>query len=257
MSCGFPQRCKRQWRPSLWHMDLEQLTEAYASDDRGHADGAPWLMVNMIASLDGAIEVDGLSGGLGNHADLAVFKTLRAIADVVLVGAGTAAAEEYKIPTPSETTLATRRARGQQRRPIVALVTRSLRLDLAGALFADPSYRPVVVTTTDADPERLAAVEAVADVVRAGTGNVDLGGALGQLAERVGPMVLGEGGPTLNGQLIAEDLVDELCLTVSPVLVGGTGGRLVAHGDNHAARPMTVTRAATVEGLVFTRSVRG
>ncbi len=237
-------------------MDLEQLTAAYRSDDRGHPDGSPWLMVNMIASLDGAIAVDGLSGGLGNAADLAVFKTLRSLADVILVGTGTAADEDYTVPAPSPAVAAEREARGQLARPVVALVTRSLRIDLGSRLFADPTYRPVVVTTTDADPERLAAVEAVADVIRTGTGDVDLCGALGGLAERVGPMILGEGGPTLNGQLVAADVVDELCLTISPNLVGGTGGRLVNNGSDHEPRAMTLMRSETAEGLLFTRSIR-
>ncbi len=235
---------------------LAAVTDAYRRDRRGHGDGRPWVMLNMIASIDGAVAIDGVSGGLGNDADFAVFKTLRSLADVVLVAAGTARAEGYRPPRPEPEAVAERRARGQQPRPIVAVVTRSLRLDLDAGLFADPSYRPVVVTVEAADPDRLVAARQVARVVVAGEHDVDLAAALHELAETVGPIVLAEGGPTLNAQLAATDLLDEVCVTVSPLLVGGGGGRMLAGGPAHEPRVFAIDRALPAGGMLFTRYLR-
>jgi riboflavin biosynthesis pyrimidine reductase len=225
---------------------LRELVEMYRTDNRTHADNSAWLMMNMITSIDGAIAVEGLSGGLGNEADFAVFKALRGLADVILVGAGTASAEGYKVPSPN--------AAGA--RPVIAVVSRRLSIDLSSALFTDPTYRPVVVTTTDADATIVAAIDEVADVVKAGVGQVDVSLAVQQLAARFGPTVLAEGGPTLNAQLAAADLVDELCVTTSPVLVGGAGGRMLAHGPDYDPRSFAIDRSLPIGGLVFTRYLR-
>lgn len=236
--------------------DIQALTDAYLHDERGHADGRAWLMLNMIASIDGAIAIDGLSGELGNEADFAVFKTLRSLADVVLVAAGTARSEGYRVPTIDDETAARRAACGQARLPVIAVVTRSLRLDLDSPLFATPSYRPIVVTVDQAPEEARAATEAKADVVVAGIADVDLPTAVTALSNRVGPMILVEGGPTLNGQLATADLFDELCVTTSPTLVGGNGGRMLASGDAHRPRQFRIDRARTAGGLLFTRYLR-
>ena len=236
--------------------DVAQVTSAYLTDERGHPDGTPWLMLNMISSVDGAIAVDGLSGALGNDADLAVFKTLRSLADVVLVAAGTVRSETYRVPSVSDELARGRTLRGQAKLPTVAVVTRSLSLDLEGPLFGSSDYRPVVVTVADSPADRRAEVADVADVITAGTGDVDLRRAIDQLGERYGSTVLAEGGPTLNGQLAHEDLLDELCLTVSPLLVGGTVGRLVSDGPVHEPRAFRVDRALGAGGLLFTRYLR-
>lgn len=236
--------------------DIQALTDAYLADHRGHADGGAWLMLNMISSIDGAIAIDGLSGGLGNDADFAVFKTLRSLADVVLVAAGTVRSESYRVPTVDDEAAARRAARGQHRLPVIAVVTRSLRLDLDGPLFATPDYRPTVVTTEDAPAAARRAVEAKADLVVAGTVDVDLPTAVAALCDRVGPIILAEGGPSLNGQLAAADLLDELCVTTSPMLIGGDGGHMLANGDRHRPRQFRIDRVRAAGGLLFTRYLR-
>jgi riboflavin biosynthesis pyrimidine reductase len=225
---------------------LSELVEMYRTDKRTHADSSAWLMVNMITSIDGAIAVEGLSGGLGNEADFAVFKTLRGLADVILVGAGTAGAESYKVPSPNAAGV----------RPVIAVVSRRLSIDLESALFADPTYRPAVVTTTDADAALVGAIAQVADVVAAGVGQVDVSAAVQQLAARFGPTILAEGGPTLNAQLAADDLVDELCVTTSPLVIGGAGGRMLANGPVHDPRSFVIDRSVPIGGLVFARYLR-
>jgi riboflavin biosynthesis pyrimidine reductase len=174
------------------------------------ARGRPGVRLNMIASVDGATTLAGVSGGLGGRADRALFAVLRSLADVVLVAAGTVRAEGYG---PSSTP--------------VAVVSRSLRLDWDAPFFAAPLARPLVVTVAQAPPARLARAAAVADVVVAGERSVDLAAALAELGRRGWRAVLAEGGPSLNGQLAAADLLDELCLTLSPRLAGGGAKRIL------------------------------
>ncbi len=148
------------------------------------------------------------------------------MADVVLVGAGTARVERYgppKIPVEAQEI---RRQRGQEALPTMAVVTRSGALDWGSRLFAGEGPRPIVIVAGETRPEALAGGAGVADVVTAGTGAVDLRAALQTLGERGFNHVLCEGGPTLNTGLAAAQLVDELCLTLSPKLAGWVGGGL-------------------------------
>lgn len=238
------------------HVSIDELVAAYAGDERSHPDGRPWLFVNMIASIDGAVAIDGVSGGLGGPADMAVFSTLRGLADVVLVAAGTVRAEGYRPPRPAAATVDARRSRGQADRPMIAVVTRSLDLDPASALFADPDYRPTVVTIASAPADRRARLEEVADVVVAGEDDIDLAHALGAVADRHGHLVLGEGGPTLNAALAAADLVHELCVTISPTVIGGDAPRLVDGDHRHEPRRFRIDRVLAADDLLFTRYLR-
>lgn len=165
----------------------------------------PWLRANMIASADGAATRDGLSGALGNEADRVLFHRLRELADVVLVGAGTVRAEGYgpaKVP--------------------MAIVSRTLGFDYSSPLFEG---RTILVTTATAPG--LAEAREHAEVVVAGENSVDHSLALKLLRERGLSKVLCEGGPTLLSQLVEADLLDELCLTLSPVLLGGDAQRVL------------------------------
>lgn len=228
--------------------------EAYA--DVPGARGRPGVRVNMVASLDGAITVDGRSGGLGGDADLRVFRALRSLADVILVAAGTARSEGYGPPRLPDDVQAARRGRGQSRLPRIAVVSRSLALDWDARFFAEApaDARPLVVTCAAAPEEGRRRAAAVADVIVAGGEAVDLGGALGRLGREGVASVLCEGGPSLNRALAAEGLLDELCLTVSPLLVGGGGPRMLS-GDPPAPGgvPMTLHAAYEDEGFLFLR----
>lgn len=207
-------------------------SEAYADPGRHPHDGRPWVMIGMIASIDGATAVDGRSGALGRAGDKAVFTVLRDLADIVLVGAGTARAERYGPPTRP----------GQS----VAVVTASGDLDGLDALLASGSA--IVVTT-----EAAAAPTGDVDVVRAGGDRVDVTRALEALAERGGRVVVAEGGPTLNGDLLAAGVVDEICTTIAPVVVGGDSARL-AHGAHATPRGMRLASLlADDEGYLYGR----
>ena len=208
---------------------VDDVDALVAAEVRPARPDRPWLLVNMVASLDGAIAVDGRSGSLGGPADKAMFAALRGIADVILVGAGTVRAEGYGPPRPSEAVRAARRARGQAEVPRLAVVSRSLDLDPTAPCFAEANAPPCVVTCGAAPADRRSDLAAVATVVAVGDVEVDLAAALARLAADGAGVVLCEGGPSLNGDLAAAGLIDEWDLTVSPLLVGGTSARAV-HG---------------------------
>lgn len=228
----------------------------YAGDRRPPPPGRPWVMVNMVASLDGATMVDGVSGPLGGPADKEVFAAIRAVADVILVGAGTVRAEGYGPPRPSPTQRARRRARGQAAAPRLAVCSASLGLDPGAPLFAAAEERPVVITVSVVDDGRRAALGRVADLVVAGETRVDMSRAVAALGATGARVVLAEGGPSLNGQLVSAGLVDELCLTLSPLLAGGRSAR-IAVGDP-PCRPvgLILDRLLEAHGMLFARYVR-
>jgi riboflavin biosynthesis pyrimidine reductase len=196
----------------------------------------PAVRLNMIASIDGATAVAGVSGGLGGPADQALFAVLRSQADVVLVAAGTVRAEHY----------------GPLTLP-VAVVSRSCRLAWDSPFFTAATAQPIVVTVAEAPArERKKAVD-VADVIIAGERDVDLAAALGALAERGFGRVLAEGGPSLNGQLAAAGLLDEVCLTLSPLLVGGDAKRILAGPSVPGAQRWRLRSLCEQDGFLFFR----
>lgn len=218
----------------------DALRELYRQPDR------PWLRVNFVTSVDGAVTVDGRSAGLGSDADQRVFHLLRQEADALLVGAGTLRVEGYG-PV---------RARNRQG-AYLRLVVVSGRLALAPdhPALAGAPLRPAIVTCADAPPDRAAALAAVADVVPVGLGRVDLTAGLRDLRERRLDRILCEGGPQLFGALLAEDLVDEVCLTVSPLAAGPGAGRIVS-GDPAPLRHLALRGALEEDGVLLLRYTR-
>jgi riboflavin-specific deaminase-like protein len=215
--------------------------------------GRPFVRMNMISSLDGAIAVGGRSGALGGPADHRVFHTLRALTDVVLVGAGTMRTEGYGPARLTDAQQAQRRARGQPPVPPIAVVTRSGHLDWSAPFFTQAQARPLVLTTADAHDHALAQAPRVADVIVCGDTQVDLGVALQQLAARGAHSVLAEGGPALNAQLVAAGLLDELCLTLSPQLVAGTGPRILAGAELTQTLAVEIMHILEQDGFLFLR----
>ncbi len=213
----------RRLHPEPAALDGDERLDEAMRDDARRRVGRPWVLTNMVSSLDGAIAVDGVSGALGGDGDHRVFRALRAQADVVLVGASTVRAESYGPPAADDAHRRRRSANGVVEVQRIAIVTRSLELDLGAELFASPTSRPIVVTVRESDPTRRAEVEEVAEVIEAGAEDVDLPTALDALGSVGARVILAEGGPRLNGQLFDGDLLDEVNLTVSPHLVGGDG----------------------------------
>ncbi|MGX4732865.1 pyrimidine reductase family protein [Kitasatospora griseola] len=230
---------------------LEWLARAYAYP----ADG-PWLRANMVASLDGAARLDGLSDGLSSEADKRIFGVLRALCDVVLVGAETVRAEGYRPGRARKEFAEQRAAAGQLPAPVIAVVTRSLDLDLSAPLFTEPLVPTVVITTSDAPADRLARTAEVVEVITTGTGTVDLPRAVAALTERGWRRQLSEGGPRLLGQLAADGLLDELCLSVAPLVTGGDSPRIVNGPGIADVRRMRLVSLIEEKGFLFTRYLR-
>lgn len=236
---------------------VPDVEAAVAAETREPVDGRPWVYTNMISSADGGTAIDGVSGGLGGPGDKAMFRALRAEADVILVGAATVRDETYRAPTAPEGARARRLAEGRQPDPRLAIVTRSLDLDVDLPLFDEPENRPLIVTVADAPAERRRALADRAELLDAGTGSVDLGTALELLATRGVRTVLSEGGPSLNGQLIHDDLIDEWNLSLSPRLLAGDSRRAAIGPVPDGPPPaMHLARVWTDDDFLFCRWVR-
>lgn len=207
-----------------------------------------WVAMCMVATLDGAATVDGRSHGLGGEADTRALVNLRAAADVVLVGAGTVRAEGYG---PLRVAAARREMRtraGLAPTPRLAIVTASGDLAPDAAVFSSPAHRPLLVTTERARAGVTDRLGDVADVLVCGTDTVEPPVALRELAALDLPRVLVEGGPTLNAQLIAHDLVDEAFVTLAPWLVGGEAPRIAQGVPSPAARGLELVGAVPADG---------
>lgn len=225
-----------------------ELVAAYDVADRT----ARLVRMNFVSSIDGAATVRGRSAGLGGDTDRAIMQVLRALCDVVLVGAGTVRAEGYGGTQVEGADAALRRDRGLPPQPRLAVVSRALDLDPSHAFFAEAVTRPLVVTCADSPADVREALSRVADVIVAGEASVDLSAALDALADLGLRHVLSEGGPHLFGSLFAAGLVDEMCLTLSPRLVGGDAGRIM-RGAPEAPRDMHLKHALEDDGWLFLR----
>ncbi len=214
-------------------MQMLQPAGALGDDDLEAAYAYPaertWTRLNFVVSADGGTtDPGGRADGLSSPGDQRVFHLLRSLADVIVVGAGTARTEGYARVRPGEVDADLRARLGLAPLPPIVVVSRSL--DLPADLLQGPAGTAgtIVATSASAPSDRVAAVRARAEVVVCGEAVVDLGALREELATRGLRRILCEGGPELAGALAAARLLDELCLTVSPLLLAGNGGRLAA-----------------------------
>jgi 5-amino-6-(5-phosphoribosylamino)uracil reductase len=189
----------------------------------------PWVKVNFVSSADGAVAVGGRSRGLSDDNDKKIFQLGRTLADVILVGAGTALIERYRGVRPSELRATQRVELGLAPVPPIAVISRRCTVLPDSPLVTD-AIAPTLVFTTAAAPadRRTALADAGADVVVAGDDDVDLVAVLAELDRRALRRVCCEGGPHLFGSLIVAGLVDELDLSIAPLLAVGDAGRITA-----------------------------
>lgn len=171
----------------------------------------------FVVSVDGGVSHDGGSRPLQSAADQAVFHTLRAVADAVMVGAGTLRIEGYGPVRPRPAGIDWRTRHGRTTAPPLVIVSQSLHLDPAAACFSGPA---IVVTCKTADARRRDQLAEVASVIVAGDNQIDLPAAIHELHRRGLTRLLCEGGPKLLTSLLAAGLLDELCLTLTPLLLG-------------------------------------
>jgi len=219
---------------------------------RPDRDG-PLLRVNFVVSADGAAtDEQGRSGGLGGPGDKAMFRALRAHADGIVVGAGTARDEGYG-PHRLAVDLAERRAADGRGQPAaIVLVSRSLTLDLDAEVFTAARTPTIVVTCAAAPPERRAAVERAGVLLVAGGDQVDLPLAVRLLRERHGlASLLCEGGPRLASGVLGAGLADELCLTLAPTVIGQAGPRMLT--GLPARVPLALAAAHEQDGELYLR----
>lgn len=229
------------------HPDDAEIERLYAYPV---SDG-PWVRTNFVSTIDGAAHAaDGRSGSLGGDIDTRVFGILRSLADVVVVGAGTARAEEYRPASFDASALARRERLGLSPTLPIAIVSR--RLDIPDTLLVPGQ---IVITAADAPADEIARLRETVDVIAVGDGAIDWRAVLSELASRGLGRVLCEGGPSLHGDLIALDLVDEICVTFAPVMSAGDAPR-IAHGSEAVDRPLRVGHAIEVDGVLLTRWVR-
>lgn len=236
-------------------LDDGELSRLYAYPDR---DGT-WLRANFITSLDGGATADGSSGAMGGPGDRHVFNLLRELADVIVVGAGTVRIEGYSGAQVAVAQRLQRQARGQSEVPQLAIVTQSGHLEPDLAVFTRTVVPPLVLTcTASADKTRslIGDLCEVLDCSGDDPGEVDEAALLGALAARGMRHILTEGGPTLLGAFIARDLLDELCLTIAPYLVGGLARRIAA-GPAQALTRMRPAHLLTDDaGYLYGRYVK-
>ena len=218
-----------------------------------------WVRGNMITSLDGGAADDGKSGGLAGPGDRAVFVQMREAADVILVGAATVRVENYSGAQLPVAARQARQRRGQAEVPPIAILTRSGNLDPTARLFTRTDVPPLILTsarTVEDTRCRLGAVAEVIDASGPDPDSADSARVLEILAERGLFRVLTEGGPLILGNLINNDLLDELCLTVAPILVGGSAKRIVTGLGNVHTRMRRTHLLADDDGYLYTRYVR-
>lgn len=238
----------------LWPAPAEtSLNDAALAALYSRADG-PHLRVNFVSSIDGAVTLDGYSAGLSGEPDKRIFGLLRMLCDALVVAAGTLRHERYRAVRLSEHRRAWRREHGLAEYPTLVVVSGSLNLDPAQAAFADAPVRPIVLTRAAATPPP--GLADVAELVRCGTEQVDLAAGLAELRRRGLTQLLCEGGPRLFGTLTAANLVDEVCLTVTPLLAGAGAGRITA-GDASAPRDLPLRHVLTsADGVLLLRYAR-
>ena len=241
------------------------MRQIFASSDLRESDLAalyaypdgPWLRANMVSSADGAAMVEGLTSGLSSQADRRLFALLRTLADVIVVGAATVRAEKYKPVRQHELWPDLRP--GRTPTPPIAVVTARLDLEPSSPVIdmAPPSARTIVITTAQAPADRRAALQERADVIVAGQETVDLKAAVAALAERGHRRMLTEGGPRLLAQIATAGLLDELCLTIGPLLAGPGADRILAGQQPAAsAQPLTLAHVLEDNGFLFCRYTR-
>lgn len=243
--------------------ELTTLQPAGGATDEQYAypDGLTecWVRANFVTSLDGAATTDGRSGGLGGAGDRTLFGLMRSLADVIVVGAGTVRTENYSGAQLGAAERAGRQHRGQAEVPPIAIVTNSAALDNDLLVFTHTEATPLVLTSHNAAVgarSRLSGQAAVHDCSAGDPDAVDARAMLATLAGLGLTRVLTEGGPSLLGTFIAAGLLDELCLTIAPFVVGGKAKRVTDSAVEALHRMQRRHVLTDSEGYLYTRYSR-
>lgn len=233
---------------------LDELADFYAYPEQAGTGGRAWLRANMVSSLDGAAHHEGRSQPLSSAADMRIFGTLRGLADAVVVGAETVRQEGYRPARAREAFADRRAALGQGPAPVIAVVSAGLDLDFSLPLFASPLVPTIVLTGAGAPAERAEAARASGtEVVVAGEGRgVDPARVPQVMAERGLTRLLTEGGPRLLGQFASARVLDEMCLSLAPVVATGTAPRIMSGPPLAVPERFALGSILEEEGFLFT-----
>lgn len=212
--------------------------------------GRRWIRANFVTTVDGAAQgPDHRSGSISGPADRRVLALLRALADVIVVGAGTARVEGYAPADIRPSFAPLREALGLPPTPPIAVVTDSL--DVPDRLLADP--RTVVLTCAQSDADRRRQLGEQVDLVVAGDQQVEAAAAVDALTARGHQRILTEGGPTFAGFLARAGLIDELCLTISPEVLAGPAMRLLTGPELSDPADLRLASLLEDDGFLFIR----
>jgi len=215
------------------HPDRGEVEPADAISGLGWGDLAPadrpYLALNMVATTDGKASFEGRTMGISSETDRQIFHNLRTQADAVMVGAGTVKAERYGPIVKTGELRAKREREGVASNPLAIIVSGSLSVPADVPLLQDPDSRVAILTQAHHELED---VKAQVDYLRSAGGPFDLRPLLRRLRTEYGVRsILCEGGPTLNESLLLYGLVDELFLTVAPVITGGADALTIVAGQ--------------------------
>jgi riboflavin biosynthesis pyrimidine reductase len=214
-----------------------------------------WVRANFVSTADGAVQgSDERAGSISDTADQRVFALLRSLADVIVVGGGTARAEGYLPVLPHEVDGGLRQRRGLTAVPAIAVVTRSL--DVAEDLLAGGDAPTLVLTASGAPRARLERARALAEVVEAGTDSVEPPAVVEELSARGYQRILLEGGPELMRDFVAARRCDELCLTMTGLLVGGDRHRMLRGPEVSPPQSLVLQHLLEEDGTLFFRYLR-
>ena len=205
---------------------IHELLADVRPRERAPAD-RPFVYVAMISTVDGRAAANGRSAALGDEADLEMLLELRTLADAVLIGTGTLRAEGYARLVRNPERRARRRAAGMAEDPLAVLITRGFEIPWEAGLFQAPEQPVLICTGSEGEPP---GVPAPVEVVH--MQQPTLAGLLGELRSRGIRSLLCEAGPTLHGALQREGLVDELFLTVAPLLTGDPDEPAIVEGGS-------------------------
>jgi len=206
--------------------DYTTLTFPPPSGDR------PYVVANMVSAVDGKVTIEGTERGLGSKTDQLLMRELRVHADVVLNGAGTLRASGTSSRLDAEYLERLRAERGKTPRPVAAVISRSGDLPLDRAFFTSDAFEAVVFLSSAAPAARRAAIAETGRPVVDVPDGEELRAALQHMRRTLRcELLLVEGGPHLNGALLAADALDELFLTLGPVLVAGPDGMTAVENE--------------------------
>jgi riboflavin biosynthesis pyrimidine reductase len=224
--------------------DLVELY-AYPAEQR-------WVRANFVSSVDGAAQgSDKRSGTLSGSADQKVFSLLRSLADVIVVGAGTARTEGYLPVQPHEVDGDLRADHGLTSVPAIAVASRSL--DIDHQLLAGGAAPTIVLTSDRAPADRLEAAMEQTEVIVVSGDEIDFRAAFEALSGMGLHRILCEGGPSLMHELCATHVVDELCLTLAPVITAGQRLRIAEGPDLVPPCGLQLRHVLESDGTLFLR----